>query len=360
MSDVMNPVIAKYITKYIPRIAWQNSHQKRSHPAIGLILKLTLTLSVIFISGCSHMAAQPLNPLVTLYDYHIIDSRSAQPLTLPQLAQKVLDSDVVFVGEFHGNHAAHLLQMQLMAQLHAQRPQQILSMEMFNRDQQSILNRYLDGEIGETYLIKEAPAWQNYTGSYRPLVEYAKSHFIPVIAANASADIVRCIGREGVTYPDKLTAPKRGYIAHEPFKENEAYREKYLEFLDSAPHLSPEKAQNNYMAQLTRDNTMAESINQAWLTHPNHQIVHVNGTFHSEEFLGTVALLKARNPALKISVISPIEVDNPAQPEIYPDDLTKGDALYLVHRLPAAFTDMTYQRKVQQAMFKQAQEKSCQ
>lgn len=328
---------------------------RHQHTYLFGLLAITLTTS-----GCSHMAAQPLNPLVTLYDYHIIDSRSAQPLTLPQLAQKVLDSDVVFVGEFHGHHAAHLLQMQLMAQLDAQRPQQILSMEMFNRDQQSILNRYLDGEIGETYLINEAPAWQNYAGSYRPLVEYAKSHFIPVLAANASADIVRCIGREGAAYPDKLPSLERAYIAQDPFKDNSAYREKYMAFLDGARHLSPEKAQNNYLAQLARDNTMAESIYQAWLKHPKHQIVHLNGAFHSDEFLGTVALLKARNPALKISVISPIEVDNPAQPEVYPDDLTKGDAVYLVHRQPSAFTDMTYQRKVQQAMFKQAQEKSCQ
>ncbi|WP_232023423.1 ChaN family lipoprotein [Thiomicrorhabdus aquaedulcis] len=319
-------------------------------------LYLSSLLLISLTSGCTHMTAQPLT---TLYDYQIIDSDGAQPLSLQQLTDKVRDSDVVFVGEFHGNHASHLLQMHLMAQLHAQRPQQTLSMEMFNRDQQPILNRYLDGEIGETYLIKEAPAWQNYTGSYRPLVEYAKSHFIPVIAANASADIVRCIGREGAAYPDKLPSHERAYIAKEPFKDNSAYREKYMEFLDGARHLSPEKAQNNYLAQLARDNTMAESIYQAWLKHPKHQIVHLNGAFHSDEFLGTVALLKARNPALKISVISPIEVDNPAQPEVYPDDLTKGDAVYLVHRQPPAFTDVAYQQKVQQAMFKQAQDKMC-
>ncbi len=70
-------------------------------------------------------------------------------MSLQTLVESLKDVDVVFIGEFHGNQASHLLEAQLQAKLYQQRPNQVVSLEQFNRDQQAILNRYLDGEIGE-------------------------------------------------------------------------------------------------------------------------------------------------------------------------------------------------------------------
>ena len=342
--------------------------------------------TMILLSGCSHAPAhaptdaynqvidqpkKPQNrtysiepfskiaPLQHAYDYRLIDSQTQHSLTATQLAQRLQKYDVIFIGEFHSNHASHLLEMQLMAAMHALRPSQILTMEMFNRDQQSILNRYLDSEVGEAFLINEAPTWQNYAASYRPLIEYAKQNFIPVIAANASADIVRCIGRQGARYLGKLLQEERPLIARQPFTDQAEYRQRYMDFLEEARRLTAKRKENSYLAQLTRDNTMAESINQAWSENPDAQILHLNGSFHSEHHLGTVAALKNLNSAIKIAVITPIRVDEPTQPSYSVEDLTKGDFIYLLQGQPDQYVDSAYKRQARESQFKLAQQNRC-
>ena len=294
------------------------------------------------------------------YSRILIDSQTNRPMEIETLTQQLKNHDVIFIGEYHGNHASHLLQMQLQAELFKLRPQQILSMEMFERDQQAILNRYLDGEVGENYLINEAPTWPNYAGSYRPMVEFAKEHFLPVIAANAPGDIVRCIGQYGQGYIDLLPAGEKANLAHNAFMNNDAYQTKFEEFMHSMRHgkLDENRKTNSSAAQLARDNTMAESILKALQENPGSQTIHLNGSFHSASHLGTVALLKQRAPELKIAVITPIRVENAQNPKWTQHDLTKGDFIYLVRPQPEEYVDANYRRQAMQSMFKNSSEKA--
>ncbi len=342
----------------------------QSFSLVGILSVLATSL----LTGCSNLpnhlihgpvhsiAAVPPSTIAQLqhaYDYRLIDSQTQQPLTIKQLVNQLEKQDVIFIGEFHGNHASHLLEMQLMAELHTLRPLQILSMEMFNRDQQPILNRYLDSEIGEAFLKNETPTWENYAGSYRPLVEFAKQHFIPVIAANASADIVRCIGRQGSAYLNKLLTEERSLIASKPFTDNAEYRQRYMDFLATARQLTAERKENSYLAQLTRDNTMAESIYQAWLENPQAQILHITGSFHSENHLGTVAALKKLNPSLKIAVLSPQIVEDPTRPNYSAEDLKKGDFIYLLQAQPEQYLNSSYKHRARKNLFSKAEQTSC-
>ena len=299
------------------------------------------------------------SPLLNAYDFHIIDPQSQNRLTIPQLAQQLADFDVIFIGEFHGNHASHLLETQLLTALWQNHPEQVITMEMFNRDQQSSLNRYLDSEIGEVYFTKNTPTWQNYVAGYRPIIEFAKQNFIPVIAANAAADTVRCIGREGKTYIDKLKADQKAHLAEQPFMDNADYRKKYMDFLEEARKIPEEAKEKSYLAQLSRDNTMAESIYIAYMENPQAQIIHFNGSFHSEDHLGTVSALKARQSNLNIAVITPVAIEDPSQPSVSDKELKSGDYIYLLQSQPEQYQDASYRQKSHQAMFKRASEATC-
>ncbi len=337
-------------------------------------VQLTLLFStVILFTGCQTLQKkisppssstptyleQSVVPLKHAYDFHIVETATQQQKNIPQLARSLKAFDVIFIGEEHNNHASHLFQMQLLSELYAQRPEQILSLEMFNRDQQEKLNRYLDGEVGEVYLVYKTPTWSNYIASYRPLVEHAKQHFVPVVAANAPSDIVRCIGREGKPYLDKLTEEERNHIAKNPFLDNEAYRKRYMEFVEEMRKMSEEGKEKSYLAQLTRDNTMAESIYQTWQEHPESQIIHLNGSFHSDFYLGTVSALKARAPELNIAVIAPVTVEDNQHPNYSDEDLTRGQYIYLIPEQPEQYVDRNYRQKNHKAMFKKASTKPC-
>lgn len=321
-------------------------------------------LGLFMLFGCQSNPAKPpittakVN-LTTAYDYQLLNA-TANPTTLSEVITHLKQADVVLIGEFHGNHASHLLQMQLLSALHQQnlahQKNTQLSMEMFTRDQQPILNDYLDGFIGERYLINEAPAWNNYAGSYRPLIEYAKQHEIPVIAANASGEIVRCIGQQGATYLEKLTTEQKTELAKHPFTDITGYEKKFFGFMLGQSEKTPNQRQKqSYLAQLTRDNTMAESIWKALQQSPNTQVIHLNGRFHSAEHLGTAGALTRLQPNLNIQVITPIHL-----PEF--TDLTvekrPDNFYYLLNPQPDEFVDPEYRKKIRKNRFDRAKEKA--
>jgi uncharacterized iron-regulated protein len=327
------------------------------------LIRILFFIALVSLTGCAtqQKASSDLQSkaFVSLYDYQLFDQQF-KPVDLHSLTQEVAQSDVVFIGEYHGNHASHLLQMQLLSGIHQLAKQDnrsvILSMEMFERDQQDSLDDYLYSVVGERYLMNEVPAWPNYQGSYRPLVEYAKKHDIPVIAANAPAHIVRCIGSLGAQHTEQLDQEQRAWIAQQPFLDLPDYRTKFYEFMDSNKRITEEQKERSYLAQLARDNTMAESISHAFIDHSNALVVHLNGSFHSEERLGTAGLLAQMQPDLNIKIITPMRVDESQFPP--KDRDSKDDFYYRVQPQPDEFVDPDYKRQYRQKMFEKAGQKA--
>lgn len=264
---------------------------------------LSSALIILSLVGCSHPLSTKETPMPagTLYDYRL-ESSGGVPHSLNELANAVSGADVVLVGEWHTHPGVHLFQAQLLATLASRYPTTALSMEQFTRADQTVLDGYLAGDFGESSLLSKTSKWSNYEGSYRPLVEYAKAHSVPVIASNAPIEIVRCIAREGKGYLDQLPSEKRSLVAATLSDGDSPYKEK---FLAAMFHGDEEKTENQYLAQLAWDDTMAESIVSFLADNPEYKVMHIAGAFHVEEGLGIAARITARNPDLKIAIISP-------------------------------------------------------
>ena len=72
-------------------------------------------------------------------------------------------------------------------------------------------------------------------------------------------------------------------------------------------HGTPEQTEKQFAAQVTWDETMAESIVGYLTSNPDQQVIQVAGNFHTEDGLGTAASILRRNPDLKIAIISPVK-----------------------------------------------------
>lgn len=322
------------------------------------ILVVTLVCQII---SCVTVAnSLKLPALHSSYDAQIIDTNKQISIDLKQLVKHLKQADIIFIGEYHGNNASHLLQAQLQALLYQQRPQQILSMEQFTQAHQYIVNQYLAGKIGEQELIDDAEGWANYKASYRPLVEFAKQHQLPIIAANAPSDIVRCVGKKGQDYIQLLTQVQKQQIANQPFFYTQAYLNKFSSVMHAGREVSNKTTSPSYRfyAQILRDNTMAQAIFNAQQQYPKHQIVHLNGTFHSEQFLGTVESLKYLNPKLKIAVISPVQVQTLNPIIVQNQDLELGDYIYYISNLPIDYVQDNKRMEAIQKMFSTSNQKS--
>lgn len=301
---------------------------------------------------------------VSQYDAVIVNAGTGEVITVTELARQLAETDVVVAGEYHGHHASHLLQARLQQALYRRNPRQVLTMEQFNLNHQGALDAYLAGQTGETEMIEDAGAWENYKGSYRPLVEFAREHQLPVVAANAPADIVRCVGREGMDYLQRLPDAQRAALPEKAFLDTPDYRDKFVDAI-AGSHGAEQteltgRLLSTYQAQLLRDNTMAERILTALSGHPGHQVLHTTGTFHSEQRLGTVAVLEQRAPELSIAVISPVEWAPSEQAMPVAANRHKGDYLYFILPLPPEYRDAERQRSAMQERFSRHSDTRCQ
>lgn len=278
------------------------------------------------------------------------DAKTGKPrvVSFAEAAELLSGYDVVFFGESHRHPGVHLRQQELFRALVAKNPRYILSLEQFERDTQPVVDAYLAGKVGENALKEKGRAWDNYPTSYRPLVEFARTHGLPVVAAEAPTWAISCIGQWGPEILSQFRPEERGWIARDLNPGTGAYRAKYMRFQSGAAahgggaSQSPEallKAERSLAGQTARDDTMAEAIFMALRAHPGSKALHLNGNFHSAAFLGTVERLKLRDPALKIAVIDPLEVDDAKAPAFKATDLENGTLIQLIYPNPPTFVD---------------------
>ncbi len=229
----------------------------------------------------------------------IFSCATGQPISLEELTADLSRQDVVFLGEEHDNTQGHKMQLAIVESLHKKRPDMVISMEMFERDVQGVLNDYLLGRIDEETFLRHSRPWPNYKRHYRPIVEYARKHGLDVLAANAPRRSARKVAQGG----GDLSA----HIARSTTAPKNQYWLLFKEAMKDHPGEMPEAALHSmYAAQCLKDDTMAESIVDYMTSRPHRRplIVHLCGKFHSDLGLGTHARVLQRWPLTQTSVVS--------------------------------------------------------
>ena len=239
-------------------------------------------------------------------NYRIFDA-NGNPATFEKIIEEIGKSDVVFLGEQHDDTVAHGLQLKIFTTVfekYAKERKPILSLEMFERDVQIILDEYLKNQISETHFVSSSRAWGNYKTDYRPLIEFAKEKNIEVIAANAPRRYVNMVSRLGRDSLKMLSPEAKKWLAPLPFGEASAkYAKKFNALMGSQTNSS--SPHNPMLAsQSLWDATMAFSIAENLERNKNALIVHLNGSFHTENRLGTVEHLLNYRPNTKVLVVT--------------------------------------------------------
>ena len=231
------------------------------------------------------------------------------------LVSRLASTDVVFFGEQHDDPETHRVEFGLLDAIGRSGRPVILSLEMFERDAQSLLNDYLAGRVSEADFLAKSRPWDRYITDYRPMVELAKAKGWPVVASNIPRPMASAVGRKGLAALDTLTPNERTWASKDIQCPDDAYRARFMETMrghgagGAAPApgdtLPTAVATRFYLAQCIKDETMAESIVEAMKKANNNAIVvHYDGAFHSDYSQGTVARVKRRAPNLRLTVIT--------------------------------------------------------
>jgi uncharacterized iron-regulated protein len=271
----------------------------------------------------------------------VYDTRQKAFTDFESMLADLARADVVFLGEEHDDPNTHRLELAVLEGLTRRRVPLVLGMEMFERDVQPVLDQYLGGKITEDELLAKARPWPRYATDYRPLVEFAKTHAIPVVASNVPRRIASDVSRNGLPVVNEL-GPDRGLAARDIHCPTTGpYYDRFVEAMSGGGHpataADPSAADTRattdrfYLAQCLKDETMGESISDAWQKNYGRHatLVHVNGSFHTDYAQGTASATVNRMGGRRIAVVALLPVDDldAAAPDA--DDIRLGD--YIVY-----------------------------
>lgn len=240
-----------------------------------------------------------------------IYNNEKEAISFSQMIDELSDYDVVLFGEYHNISIIHWLQLKTTEALYQKKGEQlVLGAEMFERDNQEGVNKYLSGEITIEQFKDTVRLWENFKTDYRPLLDFAKTHDLEFIATNVPRRYASLVAHNGLDTLAKLPKKEKSYIAELPIKvdmETPGYKEmkKILE-----KHAG-DNLMNFISAQAVKDATMAASILQN--RRGKQLFLHYNGNYHSKEHGGIYWWLKAKKSwlkNLKIAVISVSKSDD--------------------------------------------------
>ncbi len=273
-------------------------------------------------------------------DYKVYRTKDSKEIPLGVMSKELLKYNVMFFGELHDDILLHQLEKELLYLLYLKNEKIAVSLEMFERDVQPVLNDYLKGKITETEFLEKSRPWPNYPTDYKPLVEYAKEKKLPVLASNVQRKYASMIAKQGKDALKDLSATEKEYIAKNLVVLDDDYKIKFGQTMFSNMESAKGSPMHSmidllYAAQCLKDDTMAESINNFIEQNKNYKVIHYNGSFHSDAHLGTSQKLALLNSDLKIAVIAPIAVEDSASLVYSNDYKTEGDYVIVYHRKTA-------------------------
>jgi uncharacterized iron-regulated protein len=178
-----------------------------------------------------------------------------------QLLNDLNTTRVIFVGESHDQIEHHQIQVSMIQDLVAKGKDVVIGMEMFERSQQPVLDRWSQGLLTEEEFLKEVQ-WDSTWGMdyelYKGILDEAKSHHLKVLGLNVPRDLVKKVAEDGIEKlspkdrkrlpeMDLTNQPHRAYIAS-IYKGHEKGSAKDLEYF--------------YEAQCLWDEGMGQSLSE--------------------------------------------------------------------------------------------------
>lgn len=341
------------------------------HPLRFVRVLVSLGLGVAGLAGCSATPDSGGTPGVSagaVRAMPIFRGSDEESVAWTQLVADATGADVVIIGENHGHPVGLAWAAALWEDVSGvegageKRSTAALSLEFFERDDQSRLDDYLKGVTDEAAFRKRTDRTSgNYPAAHREMVERAKALGRPVIASNTPMEIIRFMRGKDYDALRTLT-PEQARLFRVPGAPPEGrYRADYDALMGpmmsthqappaadkkgtkgggpngaKAPEMTEAQKQArldaSFRTQHMWDWTMGESVALA-LEAGNRPVVHVEGRFHSDFFGGTPQAVAKLRPGTTVLVVSVVDASSTALRE---EDRGRGDFVVYVGPSPEA------------------------
>ncbi len=237
----------------------------------------------------------------------IIQTTTGKVVTLEDIINQNMNTDVFIIGEAHDNFQCHTFQRDFIETLYKKYPKIIVGFEFFWREDNEVLEQWRYSQITEGELINKT-GWykrggQNY-GYTRIIMDIIKKYKIKVIGLNVPRSILRTVSRKGF---DELSEDEKKLFPtlHIPNPEHEYF---IKSIFGTFAVQVPLWFKNIYTAQKCWDVIMAESMRQtlAEKKYSGYKGVIIAGSNHVAYKLGIPFRYRKADQKTKITTIVPI------------------------------------------------------
>lgn len=252
-------------------------------------------------------------------DAHTLKVSDRTYVNFEELLGDLKKVSIVYIGELHGKLGHQEAQLQILSALHESGKDVVVAVEMFRKENQSILDRWVSGEISrEAFVDAYKKNWGMWP-RYRPIFDYARVNKIPMLGLNLPRDITAQVAKNGFASLDEQQIDRLPPVqCHvDP---------RYEEFIRKAMGLHNTNGQgfrNFCEAQLLWDKAMAASLIEYLNKSPESVIVVLAGSGHSWKY-GIPAQVSAQSD-YPFRVLMP-EIDG----RLVPESVTVNEVDYLM------------------------------
>lgn len=238
--------------------------------------------------------------------------------TLPQprfdaaaLATQMAREPIVLLGEVHDNAAQHAVRAAALQRFLDGGARPALAFEQFDRARQADLDQARaeplpPGASRADHLIERAggPGWD--WSLYRPMIELALSHDLPIVAANLSRAEATRVVHDG--FAALFDAPTRTLLGLDQLPPSLLARQERAVDVGHCHRLPPEALPGLARAQIARDAILALVLRD----HAERGVVLLTGNGHARKDIGVplfLGALRARSISIGLLERSPGEGD---------------------------------------------------
>ncbi len=235
--------------------------------------------------------------------YHIYNAEGER-VTFSDVVHHAMETDIILYGELHNNPITHWLRQNLVQQLAADTTRALaVGMEMFEADQQVLMDEYLTGIISERNFEQEARLWNNYQTDYRPMVQYLKNNEIPIVATNIPRRYANTVYHGGLEALENLSEQAKSWIAPLPVTIDLTLPG-YANIMEAA---GGHGGENLPKSQAIKDATMGYFSAKFIEENPGTRFFHFHGTYHSNDYEGIYWYLRYYGLESDIMTVATVE-----------------------------------------------------
>jgi len=229
---------------------------------------------------------------------HILSTNDGGETPFAEMVADLGSARLVFLGEIHNQSGHHRMQLEIIRFLHDRATPVAIGLEMFAKNDQEVLDRWVTGEIGEEELVEAYQRNWYLWSEYMEIFAFAREHNIPLVALNIPRIMAQQVARRGANAVDL-----EALGVDEDFRRDPPPA--YLAFLRQIHSEHPHGIdfENFCAAQFLWDSVMAANLLKVLDANPDLSLIVLAGNGHSWKH--GIPYRVARKRAVDMRVVLP-------------------------------------------------------